>query len=82
MRWSGLKDPILLRSAASEFDAFITVDRSMQHQLTPPPELVFLLLHVPDNSVESVTSLAPDIVQALQDATPGVITHVGAWTAR
>ena len=77
MRWSGLRDTVLLRSAAGEFDAFITVDRSMQHQVTPPAGLIFLILHVPNNSAQAVAALAPEILEALNDASPGVITHVG-----
>jgi hypothetical protein len=82
MRRSGTDDTALLREAEARFDAFITVDRSMQHQLIPPAGLVFILLHVPDNSVQSVTALAPEILQALDRAEPGLISHVGTGTGR
>jgi uncharacterized protein DUF5615 len=31
-RWSGLKDGMLLRRAATEFEAIITTDRSIEYQ--------------------------------------------------
>jgi hypothetical protein len=34
MRWSGIRNGALLRLAAREFEVFITIDRSIEHQQT------------------------------------------------
>jgi hypothetical protein len=71
-----------LARAAAEFDAFITVDRSIRHQQTPPDALALITLHVPNNSLQTVAVLAPDILAALEDLKPGKNTSLGSWRSR
>jgi hypothetical protein len=70
-RWSGTKNGALLRRAASEFDAFITLDRSIQHQQVLPPTLIFITLRPNGNLPANVVELAPQILEALATAGPG-----------
>ena len=51
MRWGGLKNGELLRRAALEFDVFLTLDRSIQHQQVLPPELAMITLRLKSNAV-------------------------------
>jgi hypothetical protein len=78
MRWSGLSNGTLLRRAASEFDVFLTVDRSIQHQQVPPPDLALITIYAPNNAVQTVLALAPDVLRALESIRRGDSVFVGS----
>ena len=71
MRWSGIKNGDLLRRAAREFDVFITLDKSIEHQQTLPGDLAMITLRLPDNRAGTVIAKAPLILDALQAIQPG-----------
>jgi hypothetical protein len=66
MGWSGIKNGQLLQKAASAFDCFLTVDRNLQFQqrLDSLP-LAVLVIRAPDNRLETLRPLIPEILQAL-----------------
>jgi hypothetical protein len=66
MGWSGIKNGQLLQQAASAFDCFLTVDRNLQFQqrLDSLP-LAVLVIRAPDNRLETLRPLIPEILQAL-----------------
>ena len=66
--WSGVKNGELLALAETEFDAFVTLDRNMEHQQP--------LLSVPTNRVADVLPLAPQILSALSRAKKGTVIYV------
>ncbi len=77
--WLGRANGALLRAAAAEFDAFVTMDRGIEHQqnLSALPLIVVLVL-ARSNRRADVAPLVPDIVDALARGTVGTVTRVGA----
>ena len=75
--WSGVKNGDLLRRAAGQTDAFVTMDRKLEreHDLTVLPFGVIVLV-ARSNRVH-LLPLVPQLLEALQRATPGQIEHVG-----
>ena len=78
MGWSGLQNGALLSRAAREFDAFVTLDHSMQHQQMLPPGLAILVLRLSNNKPETVLGVTTEILNALASAKPGEVVHVSA----
>jgi hypothetical protein len=75
--WSGVKNGELLALAETEFDAFVTLDRNMEHQQPLDQfDLCFVLLSVPTNRVADVLPLAPQILSALSRAKKGTVIYV------
>lgn len=73
-KWAGLgvKDGQLLLLAEVEFDAFITVDRSLPFQQNLRELSLFIVvLHVPSNRLADLRPLASDILDALAMPTKG-----------
>jgi hypothetical protein len=78
MGWAGLKNGILLRSAAeSGFQALITVDSGIEFQqsVTRLP-LSVIALRSPSNSIRDLQSLMPAVLAILADFPPGHIVRV------
>jgi len=77
--WGGLKNGRLLRLAASEFDALLTMDRGMAHQQNLAGlALCVIVLSAVSNDIDDVLPLAPAINVALRKATPGLVLRVSA----
>jgi hypothetical protein len=75
--WSGISNGDLLRLAAAEFDALITGDRSLQYQQNLRDiDLGVIVLVAPDNRVETITSMAPQILEALSTLEAGQVVRV------
>jgi hypothetical protein len=77
--WAGIKNGELLAIAASErFDAFVTVDRnlSFQQNLTGL-RIAVIVLRARTNRLSELLPLVPNLLSALDNAEPGVITLVG-----
>lgn len=67
MGWSDLANGQLLAQAATQFDVFVTVDRNLprqQHHATLP--LPVVVLHVADNTVDSLVPLVPELLKVLE----------------
>ena len=77
--WAGLKNGALLRTAASEFEVFLTGDKNLQYQQNldelPIPVIV---LCAKDNRIESLRHLVPRVVEVLQSIRSGELVRVEA----
>jgi predicted nuclease of predicted toxin-antitoxin system len=72
------KDRELLSAASGRFDAFLTVDRSLQwQQQVGNFDLAVVLIRARSNSLPSPLPLVPSLQQALERAIPGQVTRVG-----
>ena len=62
MRWGGITNGEVLRLAASEFDAFITVDKNLRYQqnLSNLP-IAVVVLHARSNELQFLTPLLPEL---------------------
>ncbi|MBP9663418.1 MAG: DUF5615 family PIN-like protein [Pyrinomonadaceae bacterium] len=65
--WKGLKNGVLLFTAASDFDVLVTVDKGFEHQqnLQDLP-IAVLLLSSRSNKLERLQELIPDALLALR----------------
>jgi hypothetical protein len=76
--WAGIKNGELLRRAAGQFDAFLTMDRNLEFQqnLAALP-LGILLIRAPSNRLRDIIPLAAAILTALPSLRPGQLLRVG-----
>jgi hypothetical protein len=80
--WSGTKNGDLLALAETEFDAFITIDRNIEHQQSLSEfELCFIILSVRTNRVADILPLAPEILSALSRAKKRTVIRVPGDTS-
>ena len=72
--FKGLKNGVLLRTAAEQFDVLITVDKSIPHQQTfAALDLALIVLRAKSNKYPTLKPLAPQILEALTQIQPGEI---------
>jgi hypothetical protein len=77
--WGGINNGRLLRLAAAEFDALLTMDRGMARQQNLSGiDLCVIVLSAVSNDIDDLLPLAPAINAALQKATPGLVLRVSA----
>jgi hypothetical protein len=79
--WAGKKNGELLRLASREFDAFVTIDRSLTFQqdldsLLQGTRLGVVVLGAPSNRFEALRPLLPQLLGALQSLAPGQVVFV------
>jgi len=76
--WSGVKNGDLLRLAAPEFDVFITADQNLQFQqnLSALP-LTVIVLVAPNNKLETLRPLIPEVIARLSTLPPRTLTRIG-----
>lgn len=76
--WTGITNGKLLSLASGGYDAFVTMDRGIEHQqnLATLPFGV-LVLHAPSNRLAHLRPLAPAILSALTVLAPAELRHVG-----
>ena len=68
MGWASLSNGVLLAQARDAFDLFITVDQNVQFQqnlMNLPLPVVILM--APDNRLETLTPLAPTLLNILAE---------------
>ena len=77
MGWSGVKNGELLRLAASEFDAFITVHKNPQHQqnLSALP-IAVVVLRAPSNELRALAPLMPELEADLKSLQPRSLVQI------
>lgn len=77
--WAGVKNGELLALAATKFDLFLTMDRSLEFQqnLATLP-IAVLVVEALSNRIEHLTPLVPSILQKLNDLSPRTRRRVGA----
>ena len=79
MGWGGVKNGKLLALAASDFDAFVTVDKNLPYQqdLSALP-IAVVVLDVISNELAALLPLVPRLEQALATLMPRAYVKVGA----
>ena len=78
MGWSGISNGEILRLAASDFDAFITVDKNLEHQqnLSSLP-IAVVVLHARSTELHVLLQLLPELEGALGSLEPRRLVRVG-----
>jgi uncharacterized protein DUF5615 len=79
MGWGGVKNGALLKLAASDFDAFITVDQNLRHQqniATLPIAVVVLIAH--SNELDALLPLVPQLREVLESLQPRSFAEIKA----
>jgi hypothetical protein len=75
--WSGMRNGDLLRSAAGEFDALVTMDQGIQYQQNLATiSLGIVLICARSNRRQDVEPLMPAIDDALRSLQPGTLVRV------
>ncbi|OGA22149.1 MAG: hypothetical protein A3H34_03160 [Betaproteobacteria bacterium RIFCSPLOWO2_02_FULL_67_19] len=79
MGWSGVKNGALLALAAKDFDAFVTVDKSLPYQqnLASLPVAV-VVLRANSNELPQLLPILPKLEEALATLRPRSCVQVGA----
>ena len=79
MSWRGVKNGALLALAEPEFDAFVTVDRSLRYQQnTLAVDLLIVVLEAESNRLEHLLPLVPEANAALERGRVREVVVVGA----
>ncbi len=66
MGWSSIKNGTLLRLAEPVFEIFITIDGNLQHQQDlRSTSLAVVVLVAPDNTIETLAPIMPNVLTAL-----------------
>jgi hypothetical protein len=77
--WTGIRNGELLRRMSGQYDALVTMDRSIEFQQrisTLPFGIV--LIRAPSNRMEDLRPLVPSILSALNAVEPGRIRRAGS----
>ena len=70
--WAGKKNGVLLNLAAAQFPVFITVDKDLPHQQNIQGLRIMVVVLVTEmNDLESLLSLIPSLLEALEHLRPG-----------
>ena len=78
MGWRTIKNGELLRLAAAEFDAFVTVDRNLAYQQNVSAyPIAIIVLRARSNRLADLIPLANELLSRLGDAPRGAVTIVG-----
>lgn len=76
--WSGITNGRLLSLAAPKFDVFLTSDTNLEFQQNLKNlSLIIVVLFAPSNDITVLGPLIPAVIQALADAKPGQVLHIG-----
>lgn len=76
MGWKGKKNGELLKLAATRFDVFITVDRSLAYQQPRGLKIAIVTLVAHSNEIEALRPLIPRLRQALRKVKPGQVLRI------
>lgn len=75
--WAGVKNGALMRLAATQFDALLTVDRALEYQQNfSGLTIAVVVIIAPSNDVDVLRPFMASVREALLRAKPGVVTHV------
>jgi len=75
--WTGKANGALLRSAATAFDAFVTMDRNLPYQQNLKAlDLAVVVIHARSNAFAHVGPLMPHVNEAIRSAHPGAAATV------
>ena len=75
--WSGLGNGDLLRTAAPDFDVFLTADQNLEYQqnLSALP-IAVLVLAARDNTFDTLRQLMPQVLDHLSRMGPRILVRV------
>lgn len=77
MGWSGIKNGPLLRRAAKELEAFLTVDKGFKYQQNLHAlYLVIVVMVASSNDIDDLHPLMPKVREALEKASTGEVVSV------
>jgi hypothetical protein len=77
--WAGLENGHLLRRASETFDVLFTADQRMRHQQNVAQfEIAVVVVETWDTTLPNLRRFLAEIRQAIDDATAGVVTLIGA----
>jgi len=75
--WSSMPDSDVIDQAESRFDVLLTADRSMRHQHNwADRKLSLVVLRGPDNRLQTLRLLMPQVNNALALLQPGSIVEI------
>ena len=76
MGWAGVKNGALLERAEKQFDVFLTVDRSLEHQQNLAGyAIAVVVIHCLSNDIAVLRFLMPQVRSAFLQAKPRTIVH-------
>jgi uncharacterized protein DUF5615 len=76
--WAGIKNGALLRLAETEFDVFVTADKSISFQQSLAAfQLGFVVLRAYTTKLEDLLPLVPATLGALASVKTGQVLYVG-----
>ena len=79
MRWSGKSNGELLALVRDEFDAFITLDRNLEHQQNiTERDIPIIVLIARRSRIDYLEPLVPRGLEALQNLKRGQVIRIGA----
>ncbi len=79
MGWSGKSNGELLEFARNEFDAFITLDRNLEHQQNiTNRDIPIIVLNAKRSRKDHLEPLVPRILEALPNLKRGQVIHFEA----
>lgn len=74
--WDGKKNGELLALAQDEFDAFLTMDRGIEHQQNVEDlDLAIVLVRAKSNDIGDIAPLMGEAKEALSSARPGAVAR-------
>jgi hypothetical protein len=77
--WAGVGNGKLLSRAAGLYGAFVTMDRSIEHQQNVAKLAIrIIVLNARSNRLMHLRPLAPLVLDALEHTLPGQVRRVGA----
>jgi hypothetical protein len=78
--WKGTKNGALLNLAEQHFDAFVTMDRSIEFQQNRrTTKLIIVVVSAPTNRYRDVKPLIPLVEQSLSTAQSGQLLRVSSF---
>ena len=79
MGWAGTRNGLLLRQAAAEFDAFLTVDQGLEFQQhLVGVDLAVIVMAAPSSKIEDLRPLMPRVLAAIASSAAGELVVVRA----
>jgi hypothetical protein len=78
MKWTTIKNGVLLTLASQHFDVFVTVDRNLSFQQNLSAfSIAVVVLHAKTNRLADLRPLIPGLLMAIDAAQPGTARRVG-----
>jgi predicted nuclease of predicted toxin-antitoxin system len=77
MRWKGLKNGELIRLAEQAFNVFVTIDQGVKYQQNlQRTRLAVIMLAAPNNRIETLRPLMPQVLVALKSIRSGEMVRI------